>query len=449
MDQLKKMHVSVSMWDSLSLLGQKDLLKNALSNISLSQELPNEKPKVVLSNAPQEKKGEQQTQKVKPPPFYLTLIIGQHLVHNCMIDSGVSSSIMPKKIVDKLGLTYEPLSEGVVQLDGPAVNTVGVIKNLDLILHACPNFSIRQDVYIIDLPPYFALCLSRDFKAKLGGYLSSDWSHMFFRTIYGTKVTIKLELLANDHIEPYIPSVVNANLSIQESNEQPDIPDPNTPIEGIPDVVLDEWVVENDEEDPFNHMEELELGVYMIHEEGVVVPNLEKDDNQLSNQQGEQQNNELWQLYFDGSRNKVGSGGGVILISPEGKKYFSALRFSFSCTNNTVEYESLAHGLEWARKRNIKDLQVFGDNELVVNQVRGVNVTKNDFLKMYKHRIWDLIEEFDAFNLLSVPRNRNKEADKLVALGAQFDILDEVRNIERQQYVKVVVRPSIPDNSVN
>lgn len=77
-----------------------------------------------------------------------------------MIDSGASSSIMPKKIVDKLGLTYEPLSKGVVQLEGIAVNTVGVIKNLDLILHACPNFSIPQDVYIMNLPPYFALCLS-------------------------------------------------------------------------------------------------------------------------------------------------------------------------------------------------------------------------------------------------------------------------------------------------
>lgn len=64
------------MWDSLALLGQKDLLKKALSNISLSQELPNEKPKVVLSNSSQEKKGKQQTQKVKPPPFYLTLFIG-------------------------------------------------------------------------------------------------------------------------------------------------------------------------------------------------------------------------------------------------------------------------------------------------------------------------------------------------------------------------------------
>lgn len=68
---------------------------------------------------------------------------------------------------------------------------------------------------------------------------------------------------------------------------------------------------------------------------------------------------------------------------------------------------------------------------------------------MYKHRIWDLIEDFEAFNLPSIPRNFNKEADRLVSLGAQFDIPKELDNVDRQQYVKFIVRPSILDNNVN
>ena len=123
---------------------------------------------------------------VKPPPFYVSLIIGNNLVHNWMIDSGATSSVMPKKVADQLELKYQPLKKGVVQLDGSAVNTIGVIKDASLTLHACPNFSIPQDVYVIDLLPYFALCLSRDFTAKIGGYFSSDWSHMLFRSRYGT-----------------------------------------------------------------------------------------------------------------------------------------------------------------------------------------------------------------------------------------------------------------------
>lgn len=46
---------------------------------------------------------------VKPPPFYASTIIGKHLVHKLMIDLGASSSVMPKQLVDKLGIKYEPL----------------------------------------------------------------------------------------------------------------------------------------------------------------------------------------------------------------------------------------------------------------------------------------------------------------------------------------------------
>ena len=97
---------------------------------------------------------------VKPPPFYATVIISKFLIHNCMIDSGATSLVMPQKIPDQLGLKYETLEKGVVQLDGTTIEKVGIMKNLDLTLHCCPSFSIPMDIYIIDLPPYFSICLS-------------------------------------------------------------------------------------------------------------------------------------------------------------------------------------------------------------------------------------------------------------------------------------------------
>lgn len=45
-----------------------------------------------------------------------------------------------------------------------------------------------------------------------------------------------------------------------------------------------------------------------------------------------------------------------MLISPDGERYFSALRFAFNYSNNTVEYEALIHGLEWAKEKGIKCL---------------------------------------------------------------------------------------------
>ena len=47
--------------------------------------------------------------KVRPSPFYVSLIIGDKLVHNCMTDLGASSSVMPKCVFDALGMKYEPI----------------------------------------------------------------------------------------------------------------------------------------------------------------------------------------------------------------------------------------------------------------------------------------------------------------------------------------------------
>ena len=58
-----------------------------------------------------------------------------------------------------------------------------------------------------------------------------------------------------------------------------------------------------------------------------------------------------------------------MLILPTNERYYASFRFTFSCTNNVAEYEALIHGLKWAIKRGINCLQVFGDSELIVNQV--------------------------------------------------------------------------------
>lgn len=106
-------------------------------------------------------------------------------------------------------------------------------------------------------------------------------------------------------------------------------------------------------------MDEVSLGVYMFDEKCLVVPNLVKDEEQQDNQHS----NELWKLYFDWSRSKNGASGGCMLVSPNDEKYYSSFRFTFSYTNNTIEYEALVDGLQWTRKRGISCLQVFGDSE--------------------------------------------------------------------------------------
>ena len=62
----------------------------------------------------QPKKEGDTSKKIKPPRIYVSLIIGDKLVHNCMINSRAISFVMPKCIVDLLHIKYETLVRDVL-----------------------------------------------------------------------------------------------------------------------------------------------------------------------------------------------------------------------------------------------------------------------------------------------------------------------------------------------
>jgi hypothetical protein len=75
-------------------------------------------------------------------------------------------------------------------------------------------------------------------------------------------------------------------------------------------------------------------------------------------------------MYFDGSKRVQGAGAGVVLISPQGDKLKYVLRMSFlQASNNEAEYEALLHGMKMAKACGATRLKIFGDSNLVVQQV--------------------------------------------------------------------------------
>lgn len=77
-----------------------------------------------------------------------------------MIDSGASTTVMPKQIAKVLNIKYETLSRCAMQLDGNKVQTMGLIKSLLLTLFSCPSVTVSQESVVIDIPPVFGLYLS-------------------------------------------------------------------------------------------------------------------------------------------------------------------------------------------------------------------------------------------------------------------------------------------------
>jgi ribonuclease HI len=81
-------------------------------------------------------------------------------------------------------------------------------------------------------------------------------------------------------------------------------------------------------------------------------------------------------MYFDGSKSVQGAGARLVLISPQGDKLKYVLRMSFSqASNNEAEYEALLHGIKMANACGATRLKIFGDSNLVVQQVTETFIT--------------------------------------------------------------------------
>ena len=76
-----------------------------------------------------------------------------------------------------------------------------------------------------------------------------------------------------------------------------------------------------------------------------------------------------WKLFVDGASNVMGSGAGVVLISPEGLIMEQAMRLNFLAPNNESEYEALLIELKSARRLGENRLRVFCDSQLVAYQI--------------------------------------------------------------------------------
>jgi ribonuclease HI len=75
-------------------------------------------------------------------------------------------------------------------------------------------------------------------------------------------------------------------------------------------------------------------------------------------------------MYFNRSKRVQGAGAGVVLISPQGDKLKYVLRMSFpQASNNEAEYEALLHGMKMAKACRATQLKIFGDSNLIVQQV--------------------------------------------------------------------------------
>jgi ribonuclease HI len=94
-----------------------------------------------------------------------------------------------------------------------------------------------------------------------------------------------------------------------------------------------------------------------------------------------------------------------------------------TATNNVAEYRALLLGIERAAELGANELELVGDSELIVRQLKGEYKVKDATLRELHAEAKRALRPFDSWSIRHVRREQNAEADRLVnaALDASGD----------------------------
>jgi hypothetical protein len=99
---------------------KRDLAEKTVSNVD----------KTVLGTTTKNQQNSVVNTRKNVPPFLLTFEIFNRNVHNCMVDSGASSNMMPLSVCQKINAEVQPSDLKIIQLDRTNVKVIGELKNV-------------------------------------------------------------------------------------------------------------------------------------------------------------------------------------------------------------------------------------------------------------------------------------------------------------------------------
>ena len=94
-------------------------------------------------------------------PFYVILNIHNVVLHNSMLYSATSHNLMPRRIMDQLGLDMTRPYKDIFSFDSNKFKCLGLIKDLVISLAQIPAKTLVVDLVVDDIPLNFRMLLSR------------------------------------------------------------------------------------------------------------------------------------------------------------------------------------------------------------------------------------------------------------------------------------------------
>ena len=146
----------------------------------------------------------------------------------------------------------------------------------------------------------------------------------------------------------------------------------------------------------------------------------------------------LWKVFMDGAFSALGARTGIVIITLEGIKLEHSFWLGFKTSNNEAEYEALLVGLRVVSDLGAKEVEIYSDSLLIVNQVQGSFEAKDPWMMEYLQLVKQIVDHFQKVRVIQVAWGQNRHADSLATLVSSL-----AKKIPWLIKVEVVAEPSI------
>ncbi|GJS28600.1 reverse transcriptase domain-containing protein [Tanacetum coccineum] len=143
--------------------------------------------------------------------------------------------------------------------------------------------------------------------------------------------------------------------------------------------------------------------------------------------------------------NKVGTNKKVQNWKACGSCILTELQASMAQTTiNEAEYEVLLAGLRITEEMEIKNLAIFVDSQLVVNQLKGLFEARQLAIKQYLGKTKEILKGFNTYSMEHIRSNQKNKANALSKLASMT-----FEHLTKEVLVEVLAKRSINNKEIS
>jgi hypothetical protein len=195
---LSKMHVNVPLREAIKIPS----IKDRFDTFFLGLDEPMDPPIMLQDDHFRVQYGEN-------PPFFMTLMMNNKSLNNCMLDIGAGANMMSLKVIRQVDLKVTRPYMNVCVFESKAIPTHGVVENVEVCLKEYPEKVVHIDIVVVDVPDVWGMLLSRKFAAMLGGTLEMDLTFLELPLKNGTIGRLLNVPITEDHVQDITHPVKN------------------------------------------------------------------------------------------------------------------------------------------------------------------------------------------------------------------------------------------------